>query len=132
MERKIVVTLVVAILLIPWLAEAEQKSLFSIEETIWLATIIDSPNPDLIGENHYHAFHDGKVYVSGEWYVLRDSSYVDLPGISFFLIVRHPDSRELGRVVTGLLLSIGIGIASDGENILLLNRVNTNWTPPGE
>jgi len=38
----------------------------------------------------------------------------------------------LGRVVPGLLLSIGIGIASDGENILLLNRVNTNWTPPGE
>ena len=72
----------------------------------------------------------GKVYVSGEWYVLRDSSYVDLPGVSFFLIERHPDSRELGRMVTGFLLPIGIGMASDGENILLGNRVHTNWTPP--
>ena len=132
MERKIVVTFVVVILLIPWLGKGEANILSSIEETIWLATIIDSPSSELVGESHYHAFHDGQVYVSGEWYVLRDSSYVDLPGISFFLIVRHPDSRELGRVVTGLLLPFGIGIASDGRSTLLLNRVNTNWTPPKE
>jgi len=132
MKRKNVAVVVVVMIIIPWPAEAEPKSLSSIEETAWLATIIDSPNPDLIGESHYHAFYDGKVYVSGEWYVLSNSSYVDLPGISFFLIVRHPDSRELGRVVTGLLLPFGIGIASDGKSALLLNRVNTNWIPPGE
>jgi len=132
MKGKIVAVFVAVIIFIPWIAEAEPKGLSSIEETTWLATIIDSPDPDLVGESHYHAFHDGKVYVSGEWYVLRDSSYVDLPGISFFLIVRHPDSRELGRVVTGLLLPIGIGVASDGKNTLLLNRVKTNWTPPKE
>ena len=127
----IVAVVAVVMIFIPWIAEAEPKSL-SIEETTWLATIIDSPDSDLIGNSHYHAFYDGKVYVSGEWYVLRNSSYVDLPGISFFLIVRHPDSRELGRVVTGLLLPIGIGVASDGKNTLLLNRVKTNWTPPKE
>lgn len=132
MKTKIFAVFVMVIIFIPWVTEAEPKSLSSIEETAWLATIIDSPNPDLVGESHYHAFHDGKVYVSGEWYVLSDSSYVDLLGVSFFLIVRHPDSRELGRVVTGLLLPIGIGIASDGKNTLLLNRVNANWTPPGE
>ena len=131
MKRKIVAVFVVVMIFIPWIAEVEPKSL-SIEETTWLAAIIDSPDPDLIGKSHYHAFYDGKVYVSGEWYVLSNSSYVDLPGISFFLIVRHPDSRELGRVVTGLLLPFGIGIASDGKSTLLLNRVNTNWTPPGE
>ena len=132
MERKIIAVFVMVIIFIPWVTEAEPKSLFSIEETAWLATIIDSPDPDLIGASHYHAFHDGKVYVSGEWYVLSDSSYVDLLGVSFFLIVRHPDSRELGRVVTGLLLPLGIGIASDGKNTLLLNRVKTHWKPPEE
>ena len=130
MKRQVTVFLIVVLVIISWGAEVGPKSLSPIEKTTWLATIIDSPNPGLIGESHYHAFHNGKVYVSGEWYVLRDSSYVDLPGVSFFLIDRHPDSRELGRMVTGFLLPIGIGIASDGENMLLLNRVHTNWTPP--
>lgn len=130
MNRKSVLAFVVVMTVIPWVQEVEPESLPSPAGSSWLATVIDSPNPDLIGESHYHAFHNGTVYVSGEWYVLRDSSYLDVYGTSFFLIVRHLDSRELGRVVTGLLLPIGIGIASDGVNTLLLTRISTSWTPP--
>ena len=130
MNRKSVVAFVLVMILISWVQEVEPKSLPPPEGSAWLTTVIDSPNPDLIGESHYHAFHNGTVYVSGEWYVLRDSSYLDIYGTSFFLIVRHPDSPELGKVVTGVLLPIGIGIASDGINTYLLTRISSSWTPP--
>ena len=120
----------VVMALISWVQEVESKSLPPPEGSAWLATVIDSPNPELIGESHYHAFHDGTVYISGEWYVLRNSSYLDVYGTSFFLIVRHPNSGELSKVVTGLLLPIGIGIASDGINTYLLTRMSSSWTPP--
>ena len=130
MHRKSVTAFAVVMIVIAWVPEVEPESLPPPEGSAWLVTVIDSPNPDLIGESRYHAFHNGTVYVSGEWYVLRDSSYLDVYGTGFFLIVRHPDSRELGKVVTGLLLPIGIGIASDGINTFLLARLSSSWAPP--
>ena len=103
MQTKRFVNCIVVMALISWVQEVEPKSLPSPEGSAWLAAVIGSPNPDLIGESHYPAFHNGMLYVSGEWYVLRNSSYLDVHGTGFFLIVRHPDSQELGKVVTGLL-----------------------------
>ncbi len=130
MNRKSIVAFFVVMNVISWVQGVEPESLPPHEGSAWLVTVIDSSNPDLIGESHYHAFHNGTVYISGEWYVLRDSSYLDVYGTSFFLIIKHPDSRELGKVVTGVLLPIGIGIASDGVSTFLLTRISSSWAPP--
>ena len=130
MKRQGIVIFIVVVTVISWIQEVEPESLPPPKGSAWLATVIGSPNSDLIGESHFHAFHNGTVYVSGEWYVLRNSSYLDVHGTGFFLIVRHPDSQELGKMVTGLLLPIGIGIASDGINTYLLNRFSSGWMTP--
>jgi hypothetical protein len=130
MNRRSIAALFMVMIVISWVHEVEPETLPPPEGSAWLATVIDSPNPDLIGESHYHGFHNGRVYVSGEWYVLRDSFYLDVYGTGFFLIVRNPDSLEFGKVVTGLLLPMGIGIASDEVNTFLLTRISSSWTPP--
>ena len=108
----------------------ERDEISSIDGTVWLSTIIESSNRELIGENHYHAFYKGSVYISGGHYILKHSAYVDLPQGSFFLIIRQTESLNPNKSVIGLVYNSGIGFALDGDNVFLLNKINDNWKPP--
>ena len=131
MKKTVVVVMMLLIVFVPCLVQGEERDeTFSIEGTVWLSTIIESSNPELIGENHYHAFYKGNVYISGRLYILKHSAYVDLPQGSFFLIIRQPESLNPNKSVLGLLFHSGIGIACDGDNIFLLNKIYDTWKPP--
>jgi hypothetical protein len=131
MKKPLVVVLTLLMVFISCLAQgAERARAFSIEGTVWLYTIIDSSNPELIGENHYHAFYKGNVYISGGLYILKHSAYVDLPQGSYFLIIRQTESLQPNKSVIGFVYNSGIGFAFDGDNIFLLNKINDNWRPP--
>ena len=131
MKKLIIVVFLIFMVLIPSLAlGVERDGVLSIEGTIWLSSIIDSSNPELKGENHYHAFYKGNVYISGGHYILKHSAYVNLPQGSFFLIIRQPESLNPNKAVIGFVYHSGIGIAYDGDNLFLLHKVNDNWKPP--
>ena len=131
MKKTILAGLMIVMVFSPCLAQrVETEEMFSIEGTVWLSTIIDSFCPELIGESHYHTFHKGTVYISGELYILKHSVYVHLPQGSLFLIIRQPKSLNLNESVIGFVYHFGIGIASDGDNIFLLCKINDNWIPP--
>ena len=131
MKKLIVVVLMILMVFIPSLIPGiERDEISSIDGTVWLSTIIESSNREFIGENHYHAFYKGSVYISGGHYILKHSAYVNLPLGNIFLIIRHPESLNPNKAVIGLVYHSGIGIAYDGDNIFLLHKINENWKPP--
>ena len=132
----------------------EPESVFSIEETQWTMLpiimmilpfpfiITLPPLPSLYPEPDFEltswGFYSGKVYQDN--YLIESSFYLDMLVASIFMYKteRLETQAVVGPPVLffGVLQPTGVGLVTLGSNsdvlaMLIVVKVNGNWTPPG-